>query len=67
MHFNGLREEGDMIVNGDNGHVSAPMIELLFLRRGAVLKPREKSLFVYLATLHYMSKVCVHSHCDSNV
>ena len=59
MHFKNLREEGDCISNAIDGHVNSPMLELLFLRRGAVLKQREKALFVYLGVLKYTSKVCV--------
>lgn len=62
MHFGGLRRERDCIENATDGHVSSAMIELLFLRRGGVMKKREKTLFVYLATLKYLSRVSSHTH-----
>ena len=59
MHFSGLREEADCISNATDGHVSDPMLELLFLRRGGIMRKREKVLFVFLGVLHYLSRVCV--------
>jgi hypothetical protein len=59
MHFSGLRREDDCISNATDGHVSDPMLELLFLRRGGIMRKREKVLWVFLAVLHYMSKVCM--------
>lgn len=60
MHFTGLREVNDCLATSTDGHMSPPMVELLFLRRGGCMRQREKTLFVYLATLHYMSKVFAH-------
>ena len=57
MHFTGLRQQDDFI--GDN-HISPAMAEMLFLRRGACFGRKEKTLFVYLGALTYLSEVRCH-------
>jgi hypothetical protein len=57
MHFTGLRRIGDCIATSKIGHVSPAMAELMFHRRGTCMRKCEKALFVYLAALHYLSKV----------
>jgi hypothetical protein len=62
MHFTGLRRNGDCISTSTTGHVCPAMAELLFHRRGSCLRRNEKTLFVYLGALSYLSKVCLPSH-----
>ena len=58
MHFQGLRQANDCISTASDGHLCHGMLELLFLRRGACLRKKEKALFVSLATIRYLSRVC---------
>jgi len=61
MHFSGLRPTHANIATAPDGHLDNTMIELLFLRRGACLRKCEKTLYVVLGTLRYMSRVCCHN------
>jgi hypothetical protein len=62
MHFTGLRRIDDCIATSTGGHVSLAMAELMFHRRGTCMRKSEKALLVYLAALHYLSKVCLPKH-----
>ena len=62
MHFQGLRQANDCISTASDGHLCHGMLELLFLRRGACLRKKEKALFVSLATIRYLSRVCTCIH-----
>jgi len=62
MHFQGLRQADDCISTASDGHLCHGMLELLFVRRGACLRKKEKALFVSLATIRYLSRVCTRIH-----
>lgn len=57
MHFGDLRLQRDTISHSSEAHISPPMVELLFHRRGACMTNKERTLLVYLCTVTYMSKV----------